>query len=296
MENGYTPPLDSIKTDGAERKLAVIFVIDCSKSMYGASMNAVNTAMHETMEKLQHFAATHPVNIYVSILSFTSSVKWELESELMDANTGLNNQKLEVRNGLTQYGAAYHELNKALNENRIMKHEGKVAKPVIIFMTDGAPDDNYQYDLEQLKKNGWFSNAFRNAILMGDAVGKPKAEAAVKEFVSLDGSVLTAVDSVSIVDKIELATMHTIHGNPIQDEETQLSKNIDDTWDEPEGKTGDDMNGSADDDVDEDFSDTDDPWDALPSTDNPDSSESIDDNISSSANLDPLKDIDDAFD
>ena len=64
-----------------------------------------------------------------------------------------------------------------------MKHTGKIAPPAIMFLTDGGPTDDYESDLEDLLKNGWFVNASRSAVLLGDAIHDDAAKNAVRRFV-----------------------------------------------------------------------------------------------------------------
>lgn len=214
MAMNYTPPINAITSDGVNKKLDVIFLIDCSTSMTGAPINSVNIALREVISELSDFSENNTIDIYISIMSFTSNAKWELKSALLNKCNSFDFNDIEVRKGLTQYGVAFHELNRTLNKTDLMNHTGKIAKPVILFMSDGAPDDDYSYDLEKLRNNEWFNNSFRNAILTGEAVDKHDAEQAVNGFISDDGAILKARDCVSIVNKIELATIHTLQGKP----------------------------------------------------------------------------------
>ena len=99
-----------------------------------------------------------------------------------------------------------------------MNHVGKKAAPVIIFLTDGEPTDDYLPDLEQLMKNGWFSCANRSAILMGDAFSNDIAKNAVEKFVSNPHTdVISADDTTVVTEKITAATIHTVAGAPLKD-------------------------------------------------------------------------------
>lgn len=99
-----------------------------------------------------------------------------------------------------------------------MQHTGKIAPPAIMFLTDGEPDDDYNYDLDQLLKNAWFTNASRSAVLIGDAIYNDSARKAVARFVNSEADdIVAAEDSTMIIQKIQIATLHTIQGNPLVD-------------------------------------------------------------------------------
>ena len=191
-----TPGFDSLHTKGTEKLLVVIFVVDCSKTMSGDRIGAVNAAMQELKYKLTEIKNDNSLDLRIAILSFASSAKWELELTPIE----------EV------------SFNKVLRKESYMKHTGKIAPPAIMFLTDGEPEDDYQADLNELLKNGWFTNASRSAVLLGDAINNSSAKDAVSKFVNdADADIVTAEDSTVIIQKIRIATMHTVAGDPMQD-------------------------------------------------------------------------------
>lgn len=210
-----TPGFDSLHTKGTGKLLVVIFVVDCSKTMSGDRIGAVNAAMQELKYKLTEIKNDNSLDLRIAILSFASSAKWELELTPIEE---VNLNTIHTRPGLTEYGAAFHELNKVLRKESYMKHTGKIAPPAIMFLTDGEPEDDYQADLNELLKNGWFTNASRSAVLLGDAINNSSAKDAVSRFVNdADSDIVTAEDSTVIIQKIRIATMHTVAGDPMQD-------------------------------------------------------------------------------
>lgn len=212
-----TPGFNTLHTKGTEKLLVVIFVVDCSKTMSGDRIGAVNAAMQELKYKLIEIKNDNSLDLRIAILSFASSAKWELELTPIE-EVSLNT--IHTRPGLTEYGAAFHELNKVLRKESYMKHSGKIAPPAIMFLTDGEPEDDYQADLDELLKNGWFTNASRSAVLLGDAINNSSAKDAVSKFVNdADADIVTAEDSTLIIQKIRIATMHTVAGDPMRDNE-----------------------------------------------------------------------------
>jgi uncharacterized protein YegL len=224
-----TPGLGSIKTTGTNKLLNVLFIVDCSRSMDGERIMAVNAALTEVKSILQDIKNNNGLDLKIAIMSFTSSAKWELQLTDIDE---VSLENLRTRAGLTEYGNAFHELNKVLRKDQFMKHTGKIAPPAIMFLTDGGPTDDYEADLKELLKNGWFANASRSAVLLGDAIHDDRARDAVKKFVEdPDNDIVDAENSTVIIQKIKIATMHTVAGDPMdkgnadEDVDTPVVKN-----------------------------------------------------------------------
>ena len=208
-----TPGFNSFKTTGTNKLLVVLFIVDCSRSMDGDRIMAVNAALTEVKSTLQDIKNDNGLDLKIAIMSFTSSAKWELQLTDIDE---VSLENLRTRPGLTEYGNAFHELNKVLRKEQFMKHTGKIAPPAIMFLTDGGPTDDYESDLEDLLKNGWFANASRSAVLLGDAIHDDAAKNAVRRFVEdPDHDIVDAENSTVIIQKIKIATMHTVAGDPM---------------------------------------------------------------------------------
>ena len=249
-QQSVTPGFNTFKTVGTNKLLIVLFLVDCSRSMDGERISAVNAALREVKSTLQEIKSNNNLELKIAIMSFTSSAKWELQLTNIDEVSLVN---IKTRAGLTEYGNAFHELNKVLRKDQFMKHTGKIAPPAIMFLTDGGPTDDYELYLEELLKNGWFANASRSAILLGDAINDDKARDAVSKFVNDPvGDITDADNSTTIIQKINLATMHTVAGDPMKSD-TQPAGNGTDKPSEGDnpvepGKSGGDSNpfGDAD--------------------------------------------------
>ena len=208
-----TPGFNSFKTTGTNKLLVVLFVVDCSRSMDGDRIMAVNAALTEVKSTLQDIKNDNGLDLKIAIMSFTSSAKWEIQLTDIDE---VSLENLRTRPGLTEYGNAFHELNKVLRKEQFMKHTGKIAPPAIMFLTDGGPTDDYESDLEELLKNGWFADASRSAVLLGDAINDDAAKKAVSRFVEdPENDIVDAENSTVIIQKIKIATKHTVAGDPM---------------------------------------------------------------------------------
>ena len=209
-----TPDYSSLKTSGVNKLLVVVFVVDCSDTMKGERIMAVNAALAEIWVVLRNIKNANGLDLKVAIMSFTSSTRWELQLANVDE---VSFENLKVRPGLTEYGNAFHELNKVLREDRFLKHSGKKAPPAIMFLTDGRPSGDYESDLEELLNNEFFAGASRSVVLLGDAIHDDVARNAVKRFVKdPDKDIVDADNSAVIIQKVKLATMHAVADEPIK--------------------------------------------------------------------------------
>lgn len=216
--DGSWGPVGQMPGGSTYKRLLVLLIVDSTKTMEGEAISQVNYGLQELVSELKEYASQNMVNLELGILSFTNSIRWELEPT--DVQQCYDVVHINVRPGLTQYGVVYHELNKMLSKERLLNHPGKQAAPVLVFMTDGAPTDDYAQDLQQLQKNGYFALASRSAVIMGEGASDPKAHAAVEKFVSSPNMILTAGNYTEIINSIKLATLHTIR-NEFPDEETE---------------------------------------------------------------------------
>ena len=207
-----TGSIFDIPSAGTQKSLLVLFIVDATRTMDGQAIAQVNVAIQELTEELRNFATNNNIAWKLGICSFTNSIRWVQEPKNIAELFGI--EKIVTRPGLTQYGGVYHELNKRLKKGDLIEEVGKQASPVLIFLTDGAPTDDYKSDLADLQKNPFYQAAMRAAVVMGEGAEDPKAKAAVGEFAT-NGLVLTTGTHMSIVSAIELATMHVVAGGPV---------------------------------------------------------------------------------
>lgn len=223
-QQSITPDIGGMKTKGSNKLLVVVFIVDCSRSMEGERIIAVNNSLAELKRTLQDIKKNSCLELKLAIMSFTSSAKWELQlTDIDEVSLG----QLKTRPGLTEYGNVFHELNKVLNEEKFMKHTGKIAPPAIMFLTDGGPTDDYKSDLEDLLKNEWFADASRSAVLLGDAINDATARTAVSRFVEdPENDIVAAEDSAVIIQRIKLATKHAVNGEAMDNGKLGGGSNI----------------------------------------------------------------------
>ena len=208
--DAFSGSVDDLPTVGNKKSLLVLFIVDTTRTMEGQPISQVNVAIQELLGQLRKFATDQGVNLKLSIVSFTSGVKWDLEPT--DIQICYDIEKIQTRPGLTMYGEVYYDLRKRLIRGDLIENGGRIAAPLLIFLTDGAPDDDYSNQLEELEKNPYFAGANRAVVLLGDAVNDASAQKAASDFAGASGQILYSSTYTSIVGNITLATMKGIKG------------------------------------------------------------------------------------
>lgn len=157
------------KTEKVARKLLpIIYVLDTSGSMAGDRIASVNEAMHDTVDVLKEVAADNAsAELKIGVLQFGTNAEWTTKNGFIflgdyywnDLKTG----------GLTSFGAALTELDNKLSRKVWLSSDVGFKIPVIIFMTDGEPTDDYQKALDKINEsNKWFKVATKIGIAVGE--------------------------------------------------------------------------------------------------------------------------------
>lgn len=152
--------------------LPIIYVIDTSGSMSGDRIAAVNEAMRDTVEVLKDVSANNPsAEIKIGVLKFATNAEWVTKNGLIYMNDFFWND-LEA-GGLTDLGAALSEISAKLSRSAFLSSDVGFKAPVIIFLSDGAPTDDWQLALSKtLASNKWFKIATKIALAVGDMADK----------------------------------------------------------------------------------------------------------------------------
>jgi uncharacterized protein YegL len=109
--------------------------------------------------------------------------------------------------------------------------------PVIIFMSDGVPTDNYQYGLDKLKQNNWYkAAAARLAIAIGDDANKD----VLKEFTGSIERVITVhtIDALKKMIEIIAVTSSQIGSSSSTADKDKQDKVIDQISDVVDSTSG----------------------------------------------------------
>ena len=151
-----------------KKVLPLIYVIDTSGSMFGDRIASVNEAIHELEPILREKVGEIPeAEIKIAALTFSSGARWITANGLVSLDDFFWNDA--TAGGLTDLGAALKELNQKLSRSSFLVSDTGFCAPVLIFMSDGEPNDNWEKELASIKQNNkWFQAARKIAIAIGE--------------------------------------------------------------------------------------------------------------------------------
>ena len=173
------------------KDLHVFYILDTSKSMNEeGKIETLNAAMKETLEALQGEAKKNAdAKLHAAVLEFNSGANWITQHGPEALEEDFIWTPLKA-GGLTDLGAALTELNSKLSKKTWLDSMTGSLMPILIFMTDGQPTDNYRKGLEQIQKNKWFLESTK----IGFAIGEDADERVIAEVVGNREAVIKTTD------------------------------------------------------------------------------------------------------
>ena len=148
--------------------LPIFFVLDTSGSMTGQPISMLNHAMEEVINILGNFAAANAdALLKIGVLQFSSGAKWMQPKGLEEFGDFVYNPL--TAGGLTDMAAALDELDQKLSRKSFLVSTTGRCKPIIIFMTDGQPTDDWEKALKNINENNkWYQNSIKIGFAVGD--------------------------------------------------------------------------------------------------------------------------------
>lgn len=140
------------------------FVLDTSGSMRGASITALNDAMRHALERIAESCELYNISADLSVLEYNSVSRWILLDSRKLKRTVWNDLNA---GGWSALGSALAKLNARLIETDTQMRSTPEKPPVIIFVSDGGPTDDYGQELKRLNSCSQFSNAVKYAFALG---------------------------------------------------------------------------------------------------------------------------------
>lgn len=155
-----------------KKELHVFYILDTSGSMEGAPIAALNDAMKDTVNELAKISANSAdASFKIAVLEYNTHANW-----ITKGDNGIEDIEDYVwtnlkETGMTYLGEALDKLTASLSRNTMMKSPTGNKVPVIIFMSDGYPNDKHDAwkdSLAKLKENKWYQQAIKIAFALGD--------------------------------------------------------------------------------------------------------------------------------
>lgn len=146
----------------ASRPLHFFWVVDCSGSMYGEKIGAVNHAIQSTVPDMVDAANDNPnAQLLIRTLKFSTGASWVTTNPVPIGD--FTWEDLEA-GGVTDLGKAFDMLAAQLT---IPPMTDRALPPVIVLLSDGQPTDDFKKSLENLLHLPWGKKAVRIAISIG---------------------------------------------------------------------------------------------------------------------------------
>ncbi|MCH5212350.1 MAG: VWA domain-containing protein [Oscillospiraceae bacterium] len=188
------------------KKMTLFYVVDTSGSMQiDSRIGKVNSAIENVMNKLEEISdSNEDAEIRVAILEFSTGAHWVTPVPVSPSE--YMHVPLQA-GGVTDLGAACKALDDKLHrDNGFLDVSSGTYPPIILLMSDGEPNDNWQKPLADLKQNGWFKRAIKIAFAIADEasndvlaefVGSREAIIHVNDMTSLEKFIVKASEITS---------------------------------------------------------------------------------------------------
>ena len=189
-----------IKRPGGElasRPLHFFWVVDCSGSMYGEKIGAVNHAIQSAIPEMADAALENPnAQLLIRTLKFSTGATWITSNPV--AVEDFEWEDLEA-DGVTDLGKAYDLLAAQLT---IPPMTDRALPPVIVLLSDGCPTDNYKDSLKNLKSLPWGKKSVKIAI----SIGQDADNDVLSDFTGNKELVLQANNATALTKMIKWAS------------------------------------------------------------------------------------------
>lgn len=147
----------------AARPLQFIWIADCSGSMAGKKIEALNFGIREAIQPMREVADENPnAKVMVRAIKFSDGAQWHVSQP-----TDIHDFKWSdlTADATTDMGTALKLVAEALKTEN-MPERG--LPPVLVLLSDGQPTDDFNSGLKALMDQPWGSKAVRIAIAIGD--------------------------------------------------------------------------------------------------------------------------------
>jgi len=169
--------METIKRPGGEianRPLHFFWVVDCSGSMEGDKIGAVNHAIQETIQPMRDEAANNPnAQLFVRTLKFGTGASWISPEPIPIEDFEWMDLDID-EHAVTDLGSAFEKIAAQLE---IPPMPQRALPPVIVLLSDGLPTDDWKKALKKLLSMPWGKKAVKVAIAIGKGAERSVLEA-----------------------------------------------------------------------------------------------------------------------
>jgi uncharacterized protein YegL len=189
----------------ARRPLHFIVLADCSGSMKGENMQALNYALRSMLPHLVDWERDQlQAQLLIRILAFATAPRWYVANPLPVAQLSAHWRNLEYTPmGRTNMGPAFRAVAEVLSPDRL---ERRALRPAILLVTDGLPTDppgGFESGLAALMDTA----AGRSALRLAVAIGRDANSEPLDRFRSPEVPVLVADGTDEIADRLVTASI-----------------------------------------------------------------------------------------
>ena len=147
----------------ATRPLHFIFIADCSGSMSGDKIQALNHAIREAIPHMREVARGNPnAEVLVRAIKFGVGAQWHLSQA---TNVETFEWKDLSAGGMTDMGQALTLVASVLKTPPMPE---RALPPVLVLVSDGEPTDDFDGGLKTLMAEPWGKKAVRLSIAIGE--------------------------------------------------------------------------------------------------------------------------------
>lgn len=183
----------------ANRPLHFFWVVDCSGSMAGDKIGAVNHAIQETIQPMKDAAENNPnAQLYIRTLKFATGASWLTAEPVRIEDFAWKDLTIEDW-AVTDLGKAFEMIAAQLD---MPPMPSRALPPVIVLLSDGMPTDDWKRPLEKLLNMPWGKKAVKIAI----AIGKGADRSVLEAFTGNRETVFDASNPETLVHLIKWAS------------------------------------------------------------------------------------------
>ena len=190
-------PLGSV----SRTKLHFFWIADCSGSMAAqGKMEALNNAIQECIPATKEASENNPfADMMVRAIAFSNGARWHIGTE-----TPVNDfvWKELSPGGVTDLGAAIKLLAEELTPEKMGR---RALPPVLVLLSDGAPTDEWEKELQAFNKTGWGRPG--RTVRIAVAIGQDANKDVLSQFTGNPETVFEANNAQRLADLIKWASV-----------------------------------------------------------------------------------------